>query len=140
MSWYVEELLRESYYIRNEVDFVESDGEGVDAAAYVHLFDSDSYYDLLYIEEAVRKLKLNQKDKLLYVLLRNNKDIQSMCDTLRLSKPTVIERTKLLTGRIAFLLGGKFTDDGFADYICTKYGYDEYIKTTLLHFLKRDNQ
>lgn len=135
MSWYVESLIRNSWYIKNQTeDEVSTDFD--ELAGYSVLQDS-VYDDLLSVEVALRKLDLTKKELEIVRLLCTNADISSIAKETHLSRPTTAERIKSITDRVALILGDYFTNDGFSKYICDKNGYDRFTRVTIKTFLDK---
>lgn len=146
MSWYVQNLIRNSWYIKNRIIKEESryikDSSIADLSQddFEDLFgfrknEDDSYDDLLSVESVFSKLKLTKRQKEILYLLSLNNDISIMAKTLRLSRPTIKTRIKELTDRVALILGDRFTNEGYAQYIADKYGYDHYVMLSVLTYL-----
>jgi len=147
MSWYVEflllnrEVIRSSIYEDNSIkDFIDMPpgeliDEDIDIDSVVPLLklDDDTYNDLLDVERVYNKL---YTDKLLH-----NSEIESLkylliSKTLRnaskesgLSRITITNNFRTLCNKIAYSLGGYFTNDGYIEYLVDKYNLNnEQIK------------
>lgn len=128
MSWYVRRLLLDRDAIRSSMtstfdnrlshDYYEERYQIVD-------LDLDVYSDLLTVEMKLKQLlnsKLIAKDeiKVLEYML-SNRSIAKIEYDENISRPTIIKKFDAICDRIAFHLGGMFTDDGFIEYISNKY-------------------
>ena len=110
MSWYVEQiLLSEAGF---EVDI-----------------DSDSFSDLLSIEIMVSKLDkkglISRREFVILQLIKSGFGFKQISELLEIDKRTVIQTYKGICAKLAFFLGDHFTDQGYLDYLSTKYHLDE---------------
>ena len=124
MSWYVESLLRNSESIKSGVvGSLVYDGDG-DYGESIDL-DSDTYNDLLIVEDTVKKLTysgyLNSTEISIIKLVYNSKSLLQISMELKLSRITVSKIFSKLCDKLAFFLGREFTDEGYLDYMREKY-------------------
>lgn len=84
--------------------------------------ESDSFNDLLVIEKAVNELKelnlLNQDD---LDILYNTENV----DRTRNQKYAFDKKFSYICERVAYYLGGYFTDEGYINYLARKYKLTE---------------
>lgn len=138
MSWYVRRLLLDRDVIRKSIrtnygtpedgsyDISTDDLDWIDNVAYqVFNLDSDAYNDLLMVEGKLRDLAISgllSKDEVMvlnYIL--SGKNIAHIERVEGYSRPTISKRFYDVCSRVAFHLGGIFTDDGYLNYMADKY-------------------
>lgn len=100
MSWLVKTLLRDRFKILSSEDI-----------------NSDEYNDLLCIESVITKMKksglLTEEEVQLLDLFSIFQRIQDLSKELNCSRDTVSDRLSNVCNKIAFVLGDRFTDEGF---------------------------
>jgi hypothetical protein len=137
MSWIIESLLndreriRSKAYIPTEFDYMavgylESIEENSDSGREPGYEDpsitSEEFNDLLAVETAVDTLKKMGKISeeeliILYLPVGSKTDLYD--------RHTLSTKKKQICDRIAYFLGGYFTDDGYIEYMVNKYGLDQ---------------
>jgi hypothetical protein len=125
MSWYVETLLIDSEHIRSDViKRVSEYGDRV----YVDLNGND-YNNLLVLEKTIKDLHKSGhiSDREVEVI-----SLVSTAKSLReLEKENVLARHSLakvfynVCEKLAFILGGEFTDEGYLAYMKVKHKLDD---------------
>lgn len=93
------------------------------------IYENDTYSDLLDVERVYNKLFKDNtftKDEIesLKYILQDNKSLNSN------KTQTILKNFKSLCSKIAYFLGGRFTDEGYIEYLREKYDldYDQVIK------------
>jgi len=120
MSWIIQSLLLDKYTIKARVykrdDF--SDSFSLD-------FDSSEYNSLLLIEKKIEDLlnsgAISEKEIEITELLSLGKTYADITNELKISKSSIKKKFRGVCDKIAFSLGGEFTDYGYIDYIIRKY-------------------
>jgi hypothetical protein len=122
MSWIVESLLNEKDLIKERSDI-----------------SSDEFNDLIIIEKAIKTLRkeniLTEEDVVM-LGVRTSNDILS--NTSKDVKKTLYRKYAQLCERIAYYLGGYFTDEGYLNYIEKKYKLSEQTMNTLRMYIKSE--
>lgn len=120
MSWYVSQLLKTKNNVYDSIVTVNRRNE-----SYTMDFDDDVYNDLLSV---LRKLKelyesgiISDKDMQLTELVTEGYTVTDAGKMVLVSKPTARVMFKSVSNKIGYVLGGKFTDDGFIAYMIDKY-------------------
>lgn len=124
MSWIVASTLNSRDEIRERADI-----------------NSDEFNDLMLIEKAIESLKKQNRisDDDLYIL--GIPDSYNKTEKLsRMERHTLSKRKAQICDRIAYYLGGYFTDDGYLDYIQKKYKFSPDQMNTLRKFIKSKNK
>lgn len=130
MSWIIQTLLRNSIQTKEE-----------------HKMDSDSYNDLLILEKRIENLHKErvvtdfELDLIDYFSGKkpDNEKIRSM------DRSVVQRKFTTLCNKLAYYLGGMFTDEGYLNYLQNKYNLSEeqieelktYMKGKHRHTLSR---
>jgi hypothetical protein len=117
MSWAVQNLLRTRETIRIK-----------------HDIESDEYNDLLILERQIKVLHaagmLTDFDVFLLDSIGDGRPLVELERILNLNRLTVSKLFVQLCSRIAYYLGGTFTDDGLIEDMTKKYSLkDEEIET-----------
>ena len=125
MSWIVQSYLNSRDTIRSNADI-----------------NSDSFNDLIIIEKAIETLQkmgaLTEDD--LYVIGITVDGYNKIDKPTRVERHTLAKRRAIVCDRIAYYLGGYFTDEGYLDYIQKKYKFDADKMTALRAFIKSRNK
>jgi hypothetical protein len=122
MSWIVQILLRNSVELKSNQSL-----------------DSDDYTNLLIIEKKIYEM---YQDKLLsdsdIELIENISDGKPFRNLGNSSKSalSLAKRFYSLCDRIAYALGGEFTDDGYLEYMKNKYKLNEEQLEKLRKYMK----
>lgn len=119
MSWITESLLNNREQIKSEGDI-----------------NSDEFNDLLAVEEAIENLRkqdrLSDEDLVILGIFPDpitNKRTKN-------EKQTIYKKRAALCERIAFYLGGYFTDEGYLDYVSKKHNLSEQQVERLRKYMK----
>lgn len=135
MSWICQHLLRNRMAIK----------EGQD-------IESDEYNNVLMVEKKIRELYesgfLSDLDMYVIDLVADNRPLRELKDTLGKSHVTTSDLFIQICERIAYFLGGYFTDEGFLDSMKENYRLSDedldklrdHIKGKFKHKLMRGNQ
>jgi hypothetical protein len=138
-SWYVEFLLKNQNNIRSsimgsnivglspligiteiELEFEEDIFYKFGAVEFN--FEDETYQDLLMIEKTIEELrqahKISSAEYDIVELIKNNTNIRDIISKLDLDKRTVYGVFSSVCERIAYILGGYYTNEGFLDKIC----------------------
>lgn len=111
MSWIVNHLLRNSVEIKSRPDI-----------------DSDEYNNLLVVESKINNLYsggfLSDVDLFIIELMADGKPIKNLEAEIGKSRLTISKTFIQLCDRIAYFLGGYFTDEGFLDNMKELYKLD----------------
>lgn len=130
MSWIIQSLLMDSNIIKEQASV-----------------DSDEFDDLVLVEKAIQSLsemnRLSEDD--LKVIAEFTGDASSFPVTTSAQRRSLRKKFIDICNRIAYYLGGSFTDDGYLDYIQEKYGLEDsqveklrqYITSAYKHKLIR---
>ncbi len=123
MAWLVENLLRNRYQVRTDTPDLES----------------DSYNNILILERAIKELS---EDKLITSLELQIIELVSAGYTfvdlekvLGLSRETISKTFIMSCNKIAYYLGGEFTDDGLLEQMERKYKLTINQLQTLRNFM-----
>lgn len=126
MSWIVASLLNNRDRIRERAEI-----------------ESDEFNDLLLIERAIESLKehgLFSEDDLHILDLFEGDGYNKLTKLSRLERHTIAKKKAALCNRIAYYLGGYFTDEGYLAYIRKKYKLDSNQMTTLQNYIKSNKK
>ncbi len=108
MSWICQYLLRNKEIITSEPDI-----------------DSDQYNDLLVIEKKIEELHeegfLSDLDLYIIDLVSDGRPIKDLEKSLDRSRITISKTFIQICNRIAYFLGGYFTDEGFLENMKQNY-------------------
>ena len=143
MSWYVKYLILNSeiYKSLKENDYYYD--EETSKPFFIvkeKMFDSDVVDDILTIEIKINDMLKNgfmgQKEKRVVELLKKGKTYRQAGKELKMSKDSVRNLFNNLCDKIAFSLGGIYTDSGFIEYMMKKYNLTEEDVPKLLKAMK----
>lgn len=102
--------------------------------------DSDSSDDLLQVERCIlnqRKAnRMTVKEEKLLVAFSIYKDSKSVAFMLGENEQTVSRVFKEVCDRVAFDLGGYFTDEGLLDHMQREYKLEDYQVDTLRKYMR----
>ena len=125
MSWYVETLLINSEHIRSEV--IRKISEFSDRV-YVDLNGND-YNNLLVLEKTIKDLHKagNISDREIEVinLVSTSKSLRKLEKENTLARHSLAKVFYSVCEKLAFILGGEFTDEGYLAYIKIKHRLDD---------------
>ena len=134
MSWYVRELLLNSDQIRSAVYKMAEHQDALDydesvPSYHYYDYDEDTYLNLISVEQKYVELLENgfittEEDRIFNAVI-TKKTISQIEQDECVSRPTILKRFHDICERIAFHLGGYFTDDGFIFYMINKYNLND---------------
>ena len=151
MSWYIRKLLLDRENIRANLEETRYDGsvlEDLGSESYllpyiVMNFDSDTYLDLLTVEaklkELIDKKSVTKGEIKATKLILSGKTMRSFTIDNQISYKTVVKQFKSLCNKLAFCLGGYFTNDGYISYIAEKYKLNEEETKKLKNYIYERN-
>lgn len=127
MSWLIQTLVQNRKRIKEE-----------------HDFGSDNYNDVLLVEKAIKELYekgvISNDELSLLNFISENGNNQSVLqeefnlkDRLARSVRTEFES---ICERIAFYMGGYFTNDGYIDYMASKYNLTDDQVSNIRNYIK----
>lgn len=123
MSWYVEILLRNSLEIKSKADI-----------------ESDEYNDLIFVEKRCEDLYnakiITDSDLSLIRYMEDGKPLVKSKEDVGKNRISLAKDFVNLCNKIAFYLGGYFTDDGYVDYMKTKYRLTDEQVGKMLDYMK----
>lgn len=123
MSWIVQTLLNKRTEIKSSPDL-----------------ESDQYNDLLLVEKAMSELLekgvITSDDLILIDFFGSGNIPLDSRRELNKHRVTVARHFDAICERIAFYLGGYFTNDGYIDYMVNKYKLSEEQESTLRDFIR----
>lgn len=111
-------------------DISTDDLDWIDNVAYQNYnFESDMYNDLITVETKLKELIDNgriSKDeiKILNYIL-SGRTISQIERDEKATRPTILKKFYGVCSRVAFHLGGIFTDDGYLNMIIDKYNLND---------------
>ena len=108
MSWIIESLLRSSVELKTKSDL-----------------DSDEYNDLMVVEKKIKDLHkdgiISEEEMALIHYIEDGKPMVNSRDEIGKNRISISKDFVTLCNKIAFFMGGEFTDDGYLDYMRAKY-------------------
>jgi hypothetical protein len=123
VAWYIQILLRNKEEIRSRLDL-----------------ESDEYNDLLVIEKKIEGLHnagiISDKEMQLIEYIEDGKSLSNSKKKFGRNRISIARDFRHLCDKIAFYVGGQFTDEGYAEYMRTKYNLTEEQIDTLLDYMK----
>ena len=124
MSWYVETLLTNREYIRSEIIQRSETGDKV----LLNLNGND-YNNLLILEKTISDLydagNISDREIEVINLVSTAKSLRKLEKENKLARHSLSKAFYTVCEKLAFILGGEFTDEGYLAYIKTKYRLDE---------------
>jgi len=132
-SWYVENLIRGSVLIREKIN--NSSGEALE----INL-ESEAYMDLLSVEKVLSELYAKNLveafDRRIVTLMSTGLSVEKAAEILHVARPTISKRFSAVCGRVTFMLGDTFSNEGYVDSMKEKYKLtnDQVIKA--LEYMK----
>lgn len=104
--------------------------------------DDDDYNNILILEKEIEKLICKGIFSPIELDIINGimsgKHPPQLYYRMGISKATFYKYFKNLCGKIAFSLGGYFTDDGYIKYFVSKYNLDENQENLLKGYIKSE--
>ncbi|KKM93423.1 hypothetical protein LCGC14_1208550 [marine sediment metagenome] len=120
MSWIVQNLLFDRYRIKESI-YKRNDMSN----SYDLDFNSEEYNGLLLVEKKISELLnskiLSKRDVRIMELLSQGNIYSDIADELKMSKNSIKKSFLNSCNKIAFSLGGEFTDYGYMNYMIKKY-------------------
>jgi hypothetical protein len=134
-GWYVRQLFLDSNIIRSNIvnTYVVKEPRSVDEydddyENYLYYYvdvDNPSFEDLLLVESAFDTLyesgSLSDKEHVITLMMADNYSVKEISSKLKIKSRTVYMIFAKVSAKIAFYLGGYFTNEGFLDRICKKH-------------------
>ncbi len=126
MSWYVETLLKNKYRLKNNIfDYQREDNN---VSLLVNL-DDDSYNDIIQIEKLIEDLFekgfIAPKEVEVLNAVSTGKSMNSLEKEIGIGRLVISKIFSTTCEKIAYILGGYFTDEGFINYMINKYKLNE---------------
>lgn len=123
MSWIIQTLLRNSLEIRSKQDI-----------------ESDEFNDLMIVESKIKSLCedgiISDEEMELIRYIEDGKPLVGSKEVLGKNRIAIAKDIESLCNKIAFYLGGYFTDDGYIDYMQTKYELTEQQVGELVDYMR----
>lgn len=124
-SWYVEVLLKNRASVKDSIytniDII-SDSYEID-------FENDDYNNLLLLEKEIKKQaesgRLDPLENKILFYIFQSKTIAEITRLLNVSRPTIVKTFEALCDRLAYVLGGVFTNEGYLDFLTKKHNLTE---------------
>ena len=131
-SWYVETLLRTSNQIRSNIITYTTSGWDIVESADL---DDNDYNNLLLVEKTISQLvregKISKKELEIVNLISEHRTYIQVAEDLGMDRGTVYGIFQGVCDRIAFILGGEFTNEGYVNELGRKYRLTEEQKEQL---------
>jgi hypothetical protein len=122
MSWYIQTLLKSSVEIRSKSDI-----------------ESDEFNDLIVVEDMVSKLYqsnlISDEELRLLDYIKDGKPLVDSKRDFGKNRISVSKDINNLCDKIAFYLGGYFTNDGYIDYIKEKYNLTDKQVDNMIDYM-----
>ena len=153
MSWIVQHLLSNRTSIRFKSNVFEK--EYRDSPTLLNLsFDfmgsnigyndqqinGDEFNDLLLVERAITELRekmvLSKRDEDIIKFVEDGNTAFSGKNPFKRGPDALIKDFELICERIAFYLGGYFTNDGYIEYMVEEYNLNEKQEKTVRDYIK----
>lgn len=139
MSWYIRNLIQNSDLIRasiyNEYEvssnlFFDSPDELVEFTLRMDInFEDDQYSDLLIVEKKIKELYESQvlakKELDILIGVSDGKSLIDLEGIVGMNRNTIAKILNSTCEKIAFILGGDFTDYGYLERMTQKYNLNE---------------
>lgn len=121
MSWIIQSLLNDKNFIKETQDI-----------------SSDEFNDLLLVEKAISDLRTNGvlDDEDLGVIADMTGDTPGFDDKQKSQKETETKKYVVICDRIAYYMGGYFTNDGYLSYMKRKYCLSDEQVQVLQNYIK----
>jgi hypothetical protein len=129
MSWIVERLLMDRHSIRENytVDRGKLNQETGDI--YSKSYFSETFDKLIFLEQKIEQLynKKHLSDKEIEVIkkVQENKPFIQISKEMNLSRSTITTIFRNACRRVAYHLGGYYTDEGFLDHMKSVYNLND---------------
>jgi hypothetical protein len=123
MSWYIQLLTKNKIEIKSKADL-----------------ESDEYNDLLVIEKKINDLYnagiISEQEMLLLEYVEDGKPMANSKEGFGKNRISLANDFENLCSKIAFYMGGYFTDDGYANYMCEKYNLTDEQVERMITYMK----
>ena len=144
MSWIIKNLILNKYNIERKI-YDERHGKSYyDQGTVTIDFEDDEYNSLLKVESAICKLAetgyLDSAEITILTLLSKGYSYKEVGKKLNIGKSSIRTIFYSLCDRIAFHLGGEFTDDGYVEYMVNKYKLEEKEIAKLERIIKANRR
>lgn len=162
MSWIVETLLMNRHEIRSNLMQTEPISLGWGTAnvvsyedleeadkSYSMDFESEEYWNLLTIEKKIKEMfesgLLTEFEIRILDSIAEEKALTDLETVHKLSRQTISKHYSRVCAKIAYALGGEFTDDGYLEYMRRKHNLTneqvekmiEHIESKYKHRIRR---
>jgi hypothetical protein len=121
--WYLNYLLKNRIEIRGKNDI-----------------ESDEFNDLIVIEKKIEELYkdgiISDDEISLLSYIEDGKPVANSKENFGKNRISLAKDFTKLCNKIAFYVGGYFTDDGYADYMKTKYNLTDPEVEKMLIYMK----
>ena len=123
MAWYISSLLKNRVEIRSASDI-----------------ESDEFNDLIVIEKKIKELHqdgiISDQEMLLLKYVEDGKPLVNYKNGFGKNRISLARDFEKLCEKIAFYVGGYFTDDGYVDYMKTKYDLTDKDVDRMINYMK----
>lgn len=103
-------------------------------------FESDEYNDLLVVEKKIKDLHeagiISDQELLLLQYVEDGKPMSDSKEGFGKNRISLSIDFNNLCTKIAFYIGGYFTDEGYVDYMKNKYNLTDEQVNSLLDYMK----
>jgi hypothetical protein len=139
-AWKVEYLLKNQQMIRDNL--VEDCGNFLQEPLISYNFENEVYGDLLIIERTIEELrakgKISDIEYLIIDLIKNSTMPKEMERITGIEKQTIYKIFSNSCGKIAFILGNNFTNEGMIESICQERDLSEEQVQMLRNYVNRN--
>lgn len=123
MSWYIQQLLRNSVEITSKSDI-----------------NADDFNDLIIVNKKIEELHkdgiISDEEIALIKYIEDGKPIAHSKEGFGKNRISLSRDFVNLCGKVAFYAGGYFTDDGYVHYMKTKYNLDDEQVETMIEYMR----
>lgn len=102
--------------------------------------ESDEFNDLIVVEKRINELHIDgiisDQEMLLISYIEDGKPMVKSKEDLGKNRISLAKSFNRLCSKIAFYVGGYFTDDGYLDYMKTKYNLNDEQVSQMLDYMK----
>lgn len=123
MSWIIQSLLRSSVELISQGDI-----------------NNDEFNDLLIIEKKIENLYkdeiISEQEMLLLEYVKDGKPLANSKNDFGKNRISLSKDFVNLCNKIAFYVGGYFTDDGYVDYMKSKYKLSDKETEKMINYMK----
>lgn len=123
MAWYVQNLLKNRIEIKSKADL-----------------ESDEYNDLIVMEKKIEDLFeagiISKNEMLIIQYIQDGKPVSNSKKDFGKNRISLTKNFGKLCNKIAFYIGGTFTDDGYVDYMKTKYNLTDEQVEIMIDYMK----